>query len=404
LEWLGNRLEQQGEQIMSHVDRHCNQALQKLRNELRSELIAWCGDAFVQFRAEVASAERLDDSRGRRTPEVLSQDMLAAVQRGMVVAQRSISEVKESLLMVLNGHSGAKREVEELHLSIKLIADRVSTQEAAVSSVQKDMDQVCSSLQERIDKAETSSQRVTGLFQELRKDMARLLAEEPKVDSVNLEAEVVEAPDRQRSTGSDLSQETISQSCFRPWSRRFEAADVDKVVSMPSEQHEGSGSQEKVDAAVESSQVETPPADVEMQPAPKSEAAAAFEDTWPADPGPSPLIAEAEQTEQPELPAEVEKVEEAKSEPVNFAAPVIKAEEDEAQSVSSSSSMSKDGHVEEKPALQAVASKGASNQRRRSFELTLVDSDGEYDDDEFEDDDDPIEIKSSRRSSLKSQE
>lgn len=56
---------------------------------------------------------------------------------------------------------------------------------------------------------------------------------------------------------------------------------------------------------MESSQVETPPADVEMQPAPKSEAAAAFEDTWPADPGPSPLIAEAEQTEQPELPAEV---------------------------------------------------------------------------------------------------
>eukprot|EP00434_Breviolum_minutum_P039114 symbB.v1.2.034721.t1/scaffold4535.1/size38356/3 len=137
--------------------------------------------------------------------------MLAAVQRGMVVAQRSISEVKESLLMVLDGHSGAKREVEELRLSIKLIADRVSAQEAAVSSVQKDMDQVCSSLQERIDKAETSSQRVTGLFQELRKDMARLLAEEPKVDSVNLQ--VVEAPDRQRSTGSDLSQETVSQSC-----------------------------------------------------------------------------------------------------------------------------------------------------------------------------------------------
>ena len=43
-----------------------------------------------------------------------------------------------------------------------------------------------------------------------------------------------------------------------------------------------------------------PPADVEMQPAPKSEAA--FEDTWPADPGPSPLVAaEAEQTEQPEF-------------------------------------------------------------------------------------------------------
>jgi len=55
---------------------------------------------------------------------------------------------------------------------------------------------------------------------------------------------------------------------------------------------------------VESSQPEKPPADVEMQPAPKSEAA--FEDTWPADPGPSPLVAaEAEQTEQPELPAEV---------------------------------------------------------------------------------------------------
>jgi len=346
----------------------------------------------------VAQAERFDHGR---QPEVLSQDMLAAVQRGMVVAQRSISEVKESLLMVLDGHSGAKREVEELRLSIKLIADRVSAQEAAVSSVQKDMDQVCSSLQERIDKAETSSQRVTGLFQELRKDMARLLAEEPKVDSVNLQ--VVEAPDRQRSTGSDLSQETVSQSCFRPWSRRFETADVDKVVSTPSEQHEGSGSlPEKVDAGnVESSQPEKPPADVEMQPAPKSEAA--FEDTWPADPGPSPLVAaEAEQTEQPELPAEVE---EAKSEPASFAAPVIKAEEDEAlPSVSSSSSISKDGNVEEKPALQAAPSKGASNGRRRSFELTLVDSDGEYDDDEFEDDDDPIEIKSSRRSSLKSQE
>ncbi len=29
------------------------EALQKLRNELRSELIAWCGDAFVQFRLRV---------------------------------------------------------------------------------------------------------------------------------------------------------------------------------------------------------------------------------------------------------------------------------------------------------------------------------------------------------------
>ena len=63
--------------------------------------------------------------------------------------------------------------------------------------------------------------------------------------------------------------------------------------------------------AVDSSQPEKPSADVEMQPAPKSEAA--FEDTWPADPGPSPLVAaEAEQTEQPELPPEVPRKEEKK--------------------------------------------------------------------------------------------
>ena len=66
---------------------------------------------------------------------------------------------------------------------------------------------------------------------------------------------------------------------------------------------------------MESSQPEKPPADVEMQPAPKSEAA--FEDTWPADPGPSPLVAaEAEQTEQPEFPPEVPGKEEKSTEDV----------------------------------------------------------------------------------------
>jgi len=515
---LGNRLELQGEQIMSQMQRHCNQATQKLR----SELMALYEDALGQIREHMDSSEDRSRqeakgaaARGKQPED--ATDVLAVVLQSMATAQRSISEVKETLLMLVEGHTGAKSEVQELRPTIEQIADRIAEQEFALSSLKKNMDQVSASLKERIEKAETSSECVTGLFQELRKDMARILAEEPGV-SEDRRPEVIsqgvsvrrESPEGQSQTteqeaastnfkielpdqGTANSSRPLLDSSSIPFASPglpSEPSDQDawNVNPVEADTQNRSGVQSAGQSGEQNGQQNVQEGE-EAKPFFSSKlpgwSVGAAGGTWPtyaednqlevleapaapttAPEGPEAgegAISEhpkhAESTEHPEHPRCGSSEDEAQSQSNPCSSDLDAVSEEQAQQRSqlatgkgcgdgepvvhsnleplSKLAMDLDSEPEETADLMqeedevqnagseskatsiaeatGQSSSSAGNQNvhnvqsaagsRRSFQpLTLVDSDGEYDDDEFEDDDLTIEIQESRRSSLKSQE